>query len=81
MSQVREYRDYFEKEEYREAICRKYGVKAYRPNALVVIGRTNLEMPKEKEKQILSDIPGYLKILTYDDLFERMKRMAELYKI
>lgn len=81
VAQVREYRDYFENSNYREFISQKYGITSYRPKAIVVIGRRPTEITEEKMRQITSDIPSHLSIVTYDDLYEKMKMLADTYKI
>lgn len=81
VAQVREYRDYFENSTYRELLNQKYGITSYRPKAIIVIGRKPTEVTEEKMRQIASDIPDHLSIVTYDDLYEKMKMMAETYKI
>jgi hypothetical protein len=81
VAQVREYRDYFENNNYRELISQKYGITSYRPKAIVVIGRKPIEITEEKMRQITSDLPSHLSIVTYDDLYEKMKTMADTYKI
>jgi hypothetical protein len=76
IAQVREYRDYFERSEYREKLRSKYGISAYRPKCIVVIGTRPSEIPEEKLRQLLDDVPRYLSIMTYDDLLTRMKEQA-----
>ncbi len=76
IAQVREYRDYFEKQEYRASILQKYGLTAYRPTISLVIGRKPKGINDEKLIQINDTIPPYVKVITYDKLFEKMKRLA-----
>jgi hypothetical protein len=77
IAQVREYRDYFERPEYRERIARKYGVRAYRPTTIVVIGRQPSDHSEEKVQQIFSDLPSHVRLMTYDDIWNRAKAFAE----
>ena len=81
IAQVREYRDYFDTPAYREALYQKYGIKAYRPKSMLVIGRRPTEISEEKLRQIMSEVPQYLTVMTYDDLLAKMKVMAELYRV
>jgi hypothetical protein len=81
IAQVREYRDYFEDPSHRERFYRRYHLKGYRPNAIVVIGRGPKGIGEEKWRQILDGMPPYLKLVTYDDLIARMKKMAADYSI
>ena len=76
MAQLREYRNYFDLPEYRERVRGKYGVTGYKPNTIVVIGRTPPDISEEKAREVLSETPGHISILTYDDLHARMKAMV-----
>ncbi len=76
IAQVREYRDYFERPEYRARVLKKYGVRGYRPNTIVVIGRDPKEVPEDKVRQVFSDLPNFVRIMTFDDIYGRMKTMA-----
>jgi hypothetical protein len=78
IAQLREYRDYFEESKYRESIRNKYGITAYRPNTILVIGRSHTELSEEKIKQLMDTNPSYVKVISYDDLHLKMKRMLEL---
>ena len=76
-AQLREYRDYFENKKYRELIKKKYGITAYKPNVVAVIGRSPADVDEIKFRQISDSLPSYFKIITYDDLHEKMKIMVE----
>jgi len=78
LAQVREYRDYFEDGRGRTDILRRYGFTAYRPEVTVVIGRQPPDMHEQKLRQIADELPRYVRVLTYDDLLGRMRRMAEI---
>ena len=77
IAQVREYRDYFEDPKYREAVKAKYGVTAYRPALCVAIGRTPRHVSEEKYRQILAGTAG-IRLVTYDELQRKMRRMVEI---
>jgi len=76
IAQVREYRDYFERDEYRENLRKKYGISAYRPRCILVIGTRQPQIPEEKSRQLFDELPRYISIMTYDDLLIRMKEQA-----
>lgn len=81
VAQVREYRDYFEDSQRRRLVADKYGLTAYRPSVAVIIGRTPEYLGEEKLKQILESTPGYTKIITYDQLLSRMRRLVDMYGV
>lgn len=79
VAQVREYRDYFEDPRRRRNVEKKYGLTAYRPVVAVIIGRKPENLEEEKLKQIEESLPPYLRIINYDQLLARMRRIADLY--
>ena len=81
IAQVREYRDYFEDPRKRKTVMDKYGMTAYRPSAAIVIGRQEQGLPDEKVRQVLDSLPSFTKLITYDQLFAKMKNMADIYGI
>ncbi len=81
IAQVREYRDYFERHDYRKRLREIYGITAYRPKCIVVIGRRPHDVQEEEVRRILDDVPSYLKIMTYEDLLSRMKEQAYSYRV
>lgn len=78
IAQLREYRDYFQNKKYREKIEEKYGITAYNPKTIVVIGRTPKNISEVKLKQIFEDKPKHIEIITFDDLHAKMRQMAEM---
>ena len=78
IAQVREYREYFERSDYRRAVEERYGLTAYRPAALIVIGRQPETVSEEEMKRIEGDAPDFVKVQTYDDVRRTMRRMVEL---
>ena len=59
IAQVREYREYFERPEYRRAVQERYGLTAYRPSTLIVIGRQPESVTEEEMKRIEGDAPDF----------------------
>ena len=78
IAQVREYREYFEHPDHRRAVQERYGFTAYRPDALIVIGRQPEAVSDEEMKRIAGDIPSFVQIQTYDDVLRKMRQMVEL---
>lgn len=81
IAQIREYRDFFEDPIRREKVRKRYGLTAYRPKAIVVIGRDTPEISEERFKQIEETTPNFVKITTYDQLLLQMKRFVDYQSI
>jgi len=81
IAQVREYREYFENSEYRLAVQDRYGLTAYRPSTLIVIGRQPKNLTEEEMKRIAGDVPDFVQVQTYDDVLRKMRRMVELKEV
>ena len=75
-AQLREYGRYFEEENNRKAILERYGLRAYRPKMLVIIGRRSIKVDPLDERSVQTDLPN-LHLRTYDDIIARMKWRAE----
>lgn len=76
-AQLREYGLYFDDPRHRDLIRERYGLVAYRPRLIVVIGRLGGLDPVELRKMSL-DVPQ-LTLRTYDGLLARARRkLAEL---
>lgn len=78
IAQVRHYRDYFQSPNHRDLILKKYGVTVYKPKITILIGKTPVEISKEKLLE-LKDITerDKIEIITYDEIFAKMKRMTK----
>lgn len=74
VAQLREYHDYFEDPNLREAVRNRYGITAFKPALSVVIGRSPRHISPEKYRQIQTGAGG-VQLLTYDDLRRKMERM------
>ncbi|HJX93900.1 MAG TPA: hypothetical protein VJ372_25615 [Pyrinomonadaceae bacterium] len=79
-AQLREYGRYFEEEKNRKQILERYGLSAYKPKMLVIIGRRSSKVDPMEERGMQADLPN-LHLRTYDDILARMKwRAAKLGK-
>jgi hypothetical protein len=81
VAQVREYRDYFEDPDKRRQVELRYGLTSYRPSVAIVIGRTPENVDELKTRQIQETLPGYLRVITYDELLKRMAKLVDLYAL
>jgi Domain of unknown function (DUF4263) len=78
IAQVREYRAYFEDSAQRQAVQDRYGLQAYRPTAAVLIGRDPGPGPDKFElKRLLDELPGHVKLITYDDLLRQVRNLGQ----
>ena len=78
IAQVREYRAYFEDSARRRAVQDRYGLQVYRPTAAVLIGRDPGPGPDKFElKRLLDELPGHVKLITYDDLLRQIRNIGQ----
>jgi len=72
VAQLREYQMFFDEKENRERIRNKYGLLAYRPKMIVIIGRRG-NIDPISERKIQSDFPQLI-LRTYDEVLLRAKK-------
>jgi hypothetical protein len=77
LNQVREYRSVFEDPSHRQRFQDAYGVKAFRPDVCVVIGRSH-SFTTPEERISITDEYRNLKLLTYDDILHRARLLTSL---
>jgi len=70
-AQLREYSAFFDEERNRRVVQERYGILAYRPKMIVIIGRQGSVDPIAV-RRIEQDLPN-LYLRTYDDVINRMK--------
>jgi excisionase family DNA binding protein len=76
-AQLREYRDFFERDRNRREIEEVYGLRFFRPKMMVVIGKRSEYLASDLRKAE-GDVPQLL-ITTYDDLLERARSRLRPY--
>lgn len=77
LAQVREYRAYFEDAAHRQTIRDRYGLDAYRPTVAIIIGRDpGPGRDKFELKRIWDELPGHVRLMTYDDLLQQVRRLG-----
>jgi len=69
LAQLRDYERFFDEKDNRELIYHRYGLRAFKPKMILVIGRLSLIDPIDK-RRIEQDYP-VLKVKTYDDVINR----------
>lgn len=77
-AQLREYQLYFDEAKNRDFIKEEYGLAAYKPKMLLIIGRRGSISPIELRTMEL-DAPG-LVLRTYDEIMSRMKHKVKAMK-
>jgi hypothetical protein len=78
IAQVASYRNWFDDKENREEFFRIYGLKLYRPNVVIIIGRDE-PLDEVNRVQIHSEMPGWLEIKTYDQVLMKVKEWKRLF--
>ncbi|GAA0584402.1 hypothetical protein GCM10009534_18100 [Kribbella sandramycini] len=78
LAQVREYGAYFDLPANRQRVAERYGLQAYRPQLTVVIGRSSTSDDPLHLRRLWSEIPPRSRIMTYDELLERVKRLERM---
>jgi CheY-like chemotaxis protein len=77
-AQLREYSAFFDEERNRRVVQERYGILAYRPKMIVIIGRQGPVDPIAV-RRIEQDLPN-LHLRTYDDVINRMKTKVDAMK-
>jgi hypothetical protein len=79
IAQVREYHAYFEDPAHRRDFQGRYRMTAYRPTAVVVIGRdTGLGSDPLQLRRIWTEQTGQVRVQTYDELLRSIRRLGRL---
>ena len=76
LAQVREYQAHFEDSGNRRQFSDTYGVDAYRPAAVIIIGRDAPGGDPLELRRLWNDLPGNTTVHTYDDLLRRIRRLG-----
>ncbi|MCD6364879.1 MAG: DUF4263 domain-containing protein [Planctomycetes bacterium] len=67
VAQLRKYRTFFERAENRNAFHRRYGLQAFRPELVVVMGRSDMFYSRDERVEVKERL-GEIRLLTYDEL-------------
>jgi hypothetical protein len=76
VGQLDGYRNWFEDRSNRRAFRSKYGLDAYRPRVVIVIGRRASYFHEVERIQVESQLPEWVDLKTYDDVIGAAKRWA-----
>lgn len=78
IAQLQAYRDWFEDRRNRELFRSRYGLSAYRPRVVVIIGRRQSYSTEVERIRIESALPPWVSLSTYDDVVARARHWATL---
>jgi hypothetical protein len=76
VAQLSEYRRYFESMRHRQMFYATYGLRAYYPKMILVIGRRNHFKSDIARQELRALLPKDLELWTYDDLLSRARRYS-----
>ena len=74
IAQLEHYRDWFENEKHRDSFFSSYGISAFRPKAVLIIGRRGSFSTEIQRLQLESGLPNWFQLLTYDDVLSRVRQ-------
>jgi len=74
IAQLKEYHSYFNDSELRAEFERQTGLRLYRPNLILVIGRKDEFHSTNERKDLESGLESNISIMTFDDILESAKR-------
>jgi hypothetical protein len=77
VAQLETYRTFFEDRENRRAFKERYGLNAYRPRVVVIIGRRRSFEDEIERIQLESQLPAGVQLKTYDDVYEEARRWQD----
>jgi len=78
LAQLREYRDWFDDQANREIFRSRYGLLAYRPRVVLIIGRSMSYYDDVERIKLEADLASWVHVTTYDDVLERVKHWRSL---
>ncbi len=78
VAQLEYYRNFFEDKRNREDFRRRYGLQAYRPRIVLIIGRRQNYYDEVESIRTRALLPGHLELRTYDDIVELARHYVKL---
>jgi len=74
IAQLEHYRNWFDDKTHRDAFYSRYGLKAFRPRIVAIIGRRQNYYDEVIRVKLESSLPGWVSLLTYDDVLDKAKQ-------
>lgn len=78
IAQLETYRDWFESERNRHQFQTRYGLRAYRPQVVIIIGRRSSYYDDVDRIKLDSQLPNWVTLRTYDDVVEKARHWRRL---
>jgi len=78
VAQLSVYRDFFEERENRKAFSARYGLSAFRPRVVMIIGRQASFIDDVQRMRLESGLPGWVGLSTYDDVLASAQKWRTL---
>lgn len=78
VAQLTYYRDWFDDREHRQSFLQRYGLQAYRPKVVIVIGRRHSFYDEVERIHLESQLPNWVLLKTYDDVANAAKKWIRL---
>lgn len=75
VAQLRKYQQFFDKAGNRKAFYNKYGLTAFKPELIVLIGRSQSFASRDERVEIEEQL-GSIRLVTYDDLGEYARKRS-----
>ena len=73
VAQLGVYRDWFDDKQNREKFHSRYGLKAFRPKVVVIIGRANSFYDEMERIRLLDHLPRWIRLHTYDEVVQKAR--------
>ena len=78
VAQLRHYRDYFDDRDARSAFRSRYGLDAFRPRVVVIIGRRHSFESEIQRVTLEGELPEWVTLRTYDDVVDKARQWRRL---
>ena len=78
VAQLTEYRDWFDTPHHREKFHSRYGLSAFRPRAVAIIGRRQSFVDEIDRIKLESGLPSWIELKTYDDILQTAQQWKRL---
>jgi hypothetical protein len=78
IAQLAHYRDWFEDRAHREAFKSRFGLQAYRPRVVLVVGRSLCFYDEIQRMRLEAGLPSWVTLRTYDEVVAKARLWARL---
>jgi hypothetical protein len=78
IAQLQHYREWFEDKGNRDKFRKRYGLTAFRPRVVLIMGRRESFYSEFERAKMESSLPQELLLMTYDDILDKAKQWRRL---